>query len=1448
VIVPIALITGLFVLIGVLLALLVSTSWGTSAVAAVAQQILPPLHIEQAEGALLGQGHIKQLSWSISPTQTLVLDEIDWHLHHITLFPWPTLNFDHVHAQRLMLRGQAASTQASSSPITPPNSLVLPIGLHIDNAALDTLSLPALEDQPLRQLKAQIDLAAGPVGAHRINHVQGTWAHLHWQGQGQIGPTAPFQLKAQADIATTHTAPIAWQAQAQATGTLDTIALRVDLHGLTQTLQGTADIQPFATWPLPRLNLHTDQLNLAALHPSAPETLLSGDVKTQWQSGPMRWQVEADIHNAQPDSLDHHGLPIRHLRCRMSAQHANGITSGSIDSFVAELGREPPKTSVSQIEGHGQWVLDEHHQPKRLSGQLFTHITQLHPAEIDRRGPAFEITGPLAIETKLPWPISEARGLMKGASDVFMSVKTDLRGQQIDRSDLPTVQIQLNGNITPQRLRIEQLHAQAGTTHLQAQGLWEHQTIPTTLEHVTLEASLEHFDPRVWWPGENTPSWRNHPTLLDGTIKADLSQSTPALLDGLEHFDASNALMSTLQGEASVQLGDSLLVGLPLAGTLRIQTATTIADPSVQPAKLTALTEHPPLNIETAWRLGPKQSPTNISVRGTWHTDPSDDQWHIKVHSPALQLLQPWVSLAGSPANMAGDLEAEADLQGRWPEVYASGHLETQDLQMDLNSQDHRPGLHLQKLNTTFDAGSHPRDQLNIQASLDEASWPGLHLGATEFTVQGSANRHRLHLQSRVQLSDPTSGEISSLLPTQWLAQLTADGRWQHRPALHPEASGDSDHWEGQIHELSLRDAKAPASTPDQLRLDPTTLSYHREAQSQTLKIDPTRLQLLALHLVMDEFQLQTNARTATPRITLRSRLEPLDIAPLLARAQPGFGWDGDLKIGGHADLLMEPQHVSADIALERLAGDLQVNDPDNPIGPQPLGLADLRLALQGRQGHWQLSQQVAGGHLGTLEGQQSLRTGAQSLWPAKEDLIEGSIDLHIAELGRWGRWLPPGWRLSGKLDTQAHIKGQLGNPDLRGELHGSQIGIQNALNGIDWHDAELQATLIGNTARIETLRVQAGEGQIQADGEVVLNANNPHLHMSATARRFALLQRIDRHVVVSGTTHIDLDKQRTAIQGELRADEGRIDFSQGDAPSLSDDVVVVAPNSPSRERRRNSSDRTADSASSPSTASATNMRATVLDMKLDLGDAFTVSGRGLHTHLVGALALTNPGGKLAINGTIRTGEEGTYAAYGQKLSIDRGLIIFGGPPSNPQLDIEATRPDIDEVRVGVAVTGTVENMRVRLFSEPALNDTDKLSWLILGRAPDGLGRTDLALLQRAAYALLSGEGDSPSLLERVGLDQVSVRKSDGDTSETVVSLGKQLSRRWYVGYERSLNAASGTWQLIYRIAQRFTLRAQSGTDRAIDLIWIWRWRPPEPVIEPPPSPPAVTGTGPQGA
>ena len=57
-----------------------------------------------------------------------------------------------------------------------------------------------------------------------------------------------------------------------------------------------------------------------------------------------------------------------------------------------------------------------------------------------------------------------------------------------------------------------------------------------------------------------------------------------------------------------------------------------------------------------------------------------------------------------------------------------------------------------------------------------------------------------------------------------------------------------------------------------------------------------------------------------------------------------------------------------------------------------------------------------------------------------------------------------------------------------------------------------------------------------------------------------------------------------------------------------------------------------------------------------------------------------------------------------------------------------------------------------------------------------------------------------------------------------MVSVGKQLSKYWYLGYEPQLNATSGNWQLIYRLAQRFHCGPRPGWTTRVDLIWAWRW------------------------
>jgi translocation and assembly module TamB len=298
---------------------------------------------------------------------------------------------------------------------------------------------------------------------------------------------------------------------------------------------------------------------------------------------------------------------------------------------------------------------------------------------------------------------------------------------------------------------------------------------------------------------------------------------------------------------------------------------------------------------------------------------------------------------------------------------------------------------------------------------------------------------------------------------------------------------------------------------------------------------------------------------------------------------------------------------------------------------------------------------------------------------------------------------------------------------------------------------------------------------------------------------------------VASGEARLTLQPDRLRANGRLVVDSGLFDLSRRDAPVLDEDVTV---------RRAQEA---AEALPVPPPAPAL-MRNAQVALDIDLGEQLRLRGYGIDTGLRGQLRVSTPGGRLAVQGSVRT-EDGTYAGYGQKLEIERGVLTLAGPLESARLDVLALRPKID-TRVGVAITGPLQGLRVKLYSEPEMAETEKLSWLLLGRPTEGLGRADTAVLQRAATALLAGQGEAPTdaILRTFGLDDLSFRQTEGDSRDTIITLGKQLSRRWYVGYERGVNATAGTFQLIYRIAQRFTLRAQGGLENSLDLIWVWRF------------------------
>jgi translocation and assembly module TamB len=151
-----------------------------------------------------------------------------------------------------------------------------------------------------------------------------------------------------------------------------------------------------------------------------------------------------------------------------------------------------------------------------------------------------------------------------------------------------------------------------------------------------------------------------------------------------------------------------------------------------------------------------------------------------------------------------------------------------------------------------------------------------------------------------------------------------------------------------------------------------------------------------------------------------------------------------------------------------------------------------------------------------------------------------------------------------------------------------------------------------------------------------------------------------------------------------------------------------------------------------------------------------------------------------------------------------------------------ALRPNLTQ-KVGVQITGTALLPRVRLYAEPELPDAEKLAWLVLGRS-GAEGGAEAAVLQQAALALLGKRSglNRTGLADTLGLDELSVRGASNTDAGTggAITFGKRLSSNFYALYESSLSGALGTLYLFYELSQRFTVRAQTGAQTAVDLIF----------------------------
>ncbi len=374
-----------------------------------------------------------------------------------------------------------------------------------------------------------------------------------------------------------------------------------------------------------------------------------------------------------------------------------------------------------------------------------------------------------------------------------------------------------------------------------------------------------------------------------------------------------------------------------------------------------------------------------------------------------------------------------------------------------------------------------------------------------------------------------------------------------------------------------------------------------------------------------------------------------------------------------------------------------------------------------------------------------------------------------------------------------ANPSGQInGQFRLQRDAQGSRIGGAVALSNFNAEVPSLGLLLKNGSVALAGVpeglilrgAVQSGDGTLTVDGrwsdeterkltlaikgENVRFSNTPELALTATPD--LLLERDKGGWNLTGT--VDIPRAR------IQADQ-----ISGNARESPDVVIVDDP---------------------PDETPAERWRARV-DVRM--GKDVQLKGFGFDGRLSGQLAVRQSSSRSA-SATGQLGVTGTYNAYGQKLSVARGELLYAGSPLDEPTVIVRAERKIGDSTAGIELTGTAKRLISRVYARPATSESEALALLVTGRRLRDVRGSDANKLSGAALALGTIGGDM--LAKNLGLDELGVSSNSGLEGEAF-TIGKYLSPRLYVGYGIGLLTRGEVFTVRYLINEHFDVEANIG-------------------------------------
>jgi len=418
-----------------------------------------------------------------------------------------------------------------------------------------------------------------------------------------------------------------------------------------------------------------------------------------------------------------------------------------------------------------------------------------------------------------------------------------------------------------------------------------------------------------------------------------------------------------------------------------------------------------------------------------------------------------------------------------------------------------------------------------------------------------------------------------------------------------------------------------------------------------------------------------------------------------------------------------------------------------------------------------------------------------------EQPFVSGHIKSHGLELSPYRPFLKYVSLLDGELSVSAGFSGDFNHQQIFGQLTSNNITVASDKLPSRIDNLNAQMSFTGSGASLDSaFSLAKGNGALKGSldwGKDLL------AQLTLTGNALALSPSKGIDVVFSPDLTLTLSAEKAKIRGDVNIDSAhiKIDSLPQSAVGLSEDVVIKQ---------------------------QINKKHTIpldIDVNTLLGDQLYVDAFGLKSKVEGALNIIQTNSEpLGTYGELAL-KEAQYKAFGQQLTIEQGQIIFTGSATNPVVNIKATRnpkDTNDNVIAGVYVNGAVDKPALTVFTVPAMEQQESLSYLIYGYKSGAGGE---AFGQNMAISMLvnGGLGGASKLIgnlgSAVGIDNFNVTTTgSGDATrvEFSGSIGPNLQLRYGVGVFDALPEVG----LRYQINQRLFIDFINNTNQALDLLY----------------------------